>query len=87
MRHKHNSYGTAQGHDGLNNLVFGLVVESCSCLIEDEHLGSAIERPGDPDALSLASRQAHTALADWCVHPLGELSNYIFELCAFDHFN
>ncbi len=59
------------GHD-VRDPALGLVVEGGRGLIEHEHRGFPVDRPGDADSLSLPPRQARTPLANVRVEALGQ---------------
>src|SRR5690349_19536578 len=56
-----------QSFERADEFSFGLLVQRRRRLVHHEHRGVVIERPRDPDTLSLTARNANTALADKCV--------------------
>ena len=61
-------------------LELGLGVERRRRLVEDQHLRVVVQRAGDAEALALAARELHAALADHLVEPVGERPDDVVEL-------
>src|SRR5271165_3234161 len=53
----------------------GLVVEGAGGLVEDQHAGTTQQGPGDGEALTLATGEVSSALADDAIMPLWQAAD------------
>ena len=68
------------------DLPFGAAVERRGRLVEEKHVGAAVEGACDADALPLSAREAAAAFADGGVDPQGQRSDEFAQLGRFEGF-
>ena len=85
MRDHDQRLASVETVNGLHDLLFGLGVECRHRFVEDQHLGSPIERPRDRDALPLTTGQSHAAFADVRVHAVWQRVDELLQPCKSDH--
>src|SRR5689334_18817824 len=84
MRNRDDRTRPGKAFESANELALRLLIERRSRLIHHEHGRIVVERPGDADALSLATGQANASLADQRVEAHGLLLDEFSKLRGVD---
>src|SRR5690606_29578547 len=81
MRHQNDGFGSTELMDCFHDQLLRNAIQRACRFVKDQDFSIVVERPRDPDALTLPARKLDASLSDFGVKAFGEVREEIIQVC------